>query len=141
MREIKMRKQNLSMVWIDYKKAYDVVPHSWIIDCWETVGINEKIRRLLTESMKSWRVELASGEENLGEVNIRRGIFQGGSLSPLLFVVCLLPLTHILREAAPGYPFASNTQKVNDLLFMDDQKLYASNEKSLESLIQTACLQ
>ena len=141
MREIKMRKQNLSMVWIDYKKAYDVVPHSWIIDCLETVGINEKIRRLLTESMKSSRVELTSGEENLGEVNIRRGIFQGGSLSPLLFVVCLLPLTHILREAAPGYPFASNTQKVNDLLFMDDQKLYASNEKSLESLIQTACLQ
>ena len=29
----------------------------------------------LLESMKSWRVELTSGEENLGEVNIRRGIF------------------------------------------------------------------
>ena len=87
--------------------------------------------------MKSWRVELISGEENLGEANIRRGIFQGDSLSPLLFAVCLLPLTHILRDAAPGYHFASNGQKVNVLLFMDDLKLYASNEKSLESLIQT----
>ena len=87
--------------------------------------------------MKSWRVELISGEENLGEGNIRRGIFQGDSLSPLLFVVCLLPLTHILRDAAPGYHFASNGQKVNLLLFMNDLKLYASNEKSLESLIQT----
>ena len=53
MREVKMRKQNLSMAWIDYKKAYDMVPHSWIIDCLETVEINEKIRRLLAESMKS----------------------------------------------------------------------------------------
>ena len=26
--------------------------------------------------MKSWQVELTSGEENLGEVNIKRGIFQ-----------------------------------------------------------------
>ena len=92
----KMRKQNLSMAWIGYKKAYDMVPHSWIIDCLETVGINENIRRLLPESMKSWRVELTSGEENLGGFNIRRGIFQGDLL---LFVVCLLPLTHILRDA------------------------------------------
>ena len=72
---IKMRKRNLSMAWIDYKKAYEMVPHSWIITCLETVGINEKIRQLLAESMKSWRVEMTSGEENLGEVNIRRGIF------------------------------------------------------------------
>ena len=134
-REVKMRKQNLSMAWIDYKKAY-MVFHSWIIDCFETVGINEKIRRLLAESMKSWRVELISEEENLGEANKRRGIVQGDSLSPLLFM-CLLPLTHILRDAAPGYHFASHEQKVNHLLFMDDLKLYARNEKSLESLIQT----
>ena len=59
------------MAWIDYKKHYDMVPHSWIINRLETVGINEKIRRLLAESMKSWRVELISVEENLGEVNIR----------------------------------------------------------------------
>ena len=75
--------------------------------------------------------------ETLGEVNIRQGIFQGDSLSPLLFIVCLLPLTHILRDAASGYHFASNGQKVIHLLFMDDLKLYASNEKSLESLIET----
>ena len=77
MREIKMRKRNLSMAWIDYKKADDIVPHSRIIDCLETVGINEKIRRLLAESIKSWQVELISGEENLGEFNIRQGIFRG----------------------------------------------------------------
>ena len=58
MREVKMRKRNLSMAWIDYKTAYDMVPHPWIIDCLETVGMNEKIRRLLAESTKSWRVEL-----------------------------------------------------------------------------------
>ena len=123
-----MRKQNLSMAWIDYEKAYDMVPHSWIIDSLETVETNEKIGRL--GEMKSWPVELIS-EEDLAEVNIRQGIFQDNTLSPLLFVVCLLQLTHILRDAAPGYHFASNRQKVYHLIFMDDLKLYASNEKSL----------
>ena len=72
--------------------------------------------------MKSWRVKLINKEENLGEVNNRQWIFQGDSLSPLLFVVCLLPFTHILRDAAPGYYFASNRQKVNHLLLMGDMK-------------------
>ena len=54
MREVKMRKRNPSMAWIDHKKAFDMLPHSWIIDCLETVGINKKIRRLFAESMKSW---------------------------------------------------------------------------------------
>ena len=106
-----------------------MVPHSWIIDCLETVGINEKFQTLLAESMKSWRVELTSGEENLGEVNIKPGFFQGDILSPLLFAVCLLPLAHILKDAASGYHFANNGQKVNHLLFIDDLKSYASNEK------------
>ena len=67
--------------------------------------------------MKSLRVELTSGEENLGEVNIRGGILQGDSLSPFLLVVFLLPLTYILRDTA----------KRCHLIFMDDLKLCASN--------------
>ena len=98
MREVKMRKQNLSMAWIDYKKAYDMVLYSWIIDCLETVEINEKIRRFLAESMKSWRVEFISRQENLGEVIVRQGIFQSDSLSPLLFIVMyVITYTYLKR--------------------------------------------
>ena len=46
--------------------------------------------------MKSWQVKFISGEENMGELNMRQEIFQGDSLSPLLSAVCLSPLTHIL---------------------------------------------
>ena len=31
--ESKTRRKNLAMAGIDYKKAYDMVPHSWIIKC------------------------------------------------------------------------------------------------------------
>ena len=40
-----------------------------------------------------------------GEVKIMRGIFQGDSLSPLLFVSVMISLTHILRKSKPGYEF------------------------------------
>ena len=31
------------MAWIDYQKAFDRVPHSWIIKSLELIGINNKI--------------------------------------------------------------------------------------------------
>ena len=33
LRDCKKRKTNLAMSWIDYRKAYDMIPHSWIMEC------------------------------------------------------------------------------------------------------------
>ena len=87
--------------------------------------------------MKDWRVELTCANESLGEVKIKRGIFQGDALSPLLFVITLIPLTSVLKKTKHGYEFAKNREKINHLLYMDDLKLYAKSEKELDSLIQT----
>ena len=70
------------MAWIDYKKAY-MVPHSWIIECLDLFGVAENIKSLLVNSMEKWKVMLYSGNSELGVVEIKRGIFQGDSLSPL----------------------------------------------------------
>ena len=68
---------------------------------------------------------------------IRRGIFQGDSFSPLLFVIALLPWTHVLRETGMGYQREKNGAKVNHLFFMDNLKLYGKNDKEIDSLIKT----
>ena len=132
-----MRKKNLAVAWIDYKKAYDMVPHSWIVECLGMVGVSEQIKLLLSERMKAWRVDLTCNNQSLGRVDIKRGIFQGDSLSPVLFVLCLLPLTLILHKSESAYRFPSTKEKINRVLFMDDLKLHAENEKGLESLVQT----
>ena len=72
--------------------------------------------------------------ESLREVDMRRGIFQGDSFSPLLFVIVLIPLSLILHETDLRYA-ASQNQKFNNLLFLDDLKLYAKRERELDSLI------
>ena len=68
---------------------------------------------------------------------IRRGIFQGDSFSPLLFVITLLPLTQILKESGMWYQLENNEAKVNHLLFMDDLRLYGKKVKETDSLIKT----
>ena len=58
------------MAWIDYKKAYDLVPHSWIIECLDLFGVAEDIS-LLVNSMEKWKIMLCSGNSELGEVEFK----------------------------------------------------------------------
>ena len=78
-KEVKSRNKNLAMAWIDYKKAYNMVPHSWIKECLDLFEVAENIKSLLVNSMEKWKVMLYSGNSELGEVDIKRGIFQGDS--------------------------------------------------------------
>ena len=76
-------------------------------------------------------VELNASGKTLGEVDIRRAIFQGNSSSPLLFVLCMVPLTWLLRRAKAGYECGNKGFKLNHLLFMDDMKLFAKTKNQI----------
>ena len=69
-----------------------MVPHSCIIESLDLFVVAENIKSLLVNSMEKWKVMLSSGHSELGEVEIKRGIFQGDSLSLLVFVLALIPL-------------------------------------------------
>ena len=80
-----------------------MVPHSWISECLEMIGVANNVQDFLHNSMESWKLELNASGEKLGEADIRRGIFQGDSLSPLLFILCMVSVTWLLRRAKACY--------------------------------------
>ena len=90
--------------------------------------------------MTKWKVELTSAGERLGEVKIKRGIFQGDSLSPILFVVALIPMSIVLNSMPVGYNLGKDRGNLNHLLFMDDLKLYSRKVEELDTLVQTVRL-
>ena len=116
------------MAWIDHKKAYDMVPHSWIITTLQMFGVADNVIDLISRSMTKWRTNLYSNGECLGSVKINRGIFQGDSFSPLLFVIALIPLTHVLRKRGMGYKLEKDGPMINHMLFMDDLKIFARKD-------------
>ena len=60
--ESKIRQKNLPVAWIDYSKAYDIVPQNWIINCLKMYKISHEVKSVIEKTMKSWRVKLTAGE-------------------------------------------------------------------------------
>ena len=71
----------------------------------------------------------------LTDVSINCGIYQGDSLSPLLFCISLTPLS-LLLDSLNGYQVTGSKQ-INHLLYMDDLKLFAKNDSQLGILLRT----
>ena len=59
--------------------------------------ISNNVKNLLQHAMPLWKVELTSNNQNFGIVAITRGIFQGDSLSPLLFIIGLIAQDQCIR--------------------------------------------
>jgi hypothetical protein len=89
LQECKSGGKKLSMAWIDYQKAFDRVPHSWIIKSLQLIGINNKVISFTKKVMKYWKTRMCLHAENklieTEDIKIQCGIFQGDSFSPLLF--------------------------------------------------------
>ena len=58
-------------------------------------------------------------------------------MSPLLFLLSLIPLTLVLRKAKAGYDLGGESGVTNLLLFMDNLKLYGKNKRQKETLVHT----
>ena len=67
-------------------------------------------------------------------IKIKRGIFQGDSLSPLLFCISLIPIS--LELSSSGYGYKIGTQWTTHLFYMDDLELCAKDDSELEGLLR-----
>lgn len=92
------RKTNLHVTWIDYKSNWDSLLYDWILKCLNMIEISDNIRNFVKHWMAPWTMQLTLNGENVGEVDIWWCILQGDSLSPLLWVIALIPLSNIRHE-------------------------------------------
>ena len=103
LKESKTRCKNSAVSWIYYKKAYNMVPRSWIIDCLKIYKTSDEVIKFSGETINNWRVDFKAGGKSLAEVKIQSGMFQGNALWLLQFVIATMLLNQILRKCTGGY--------------------------------------
>jgi hypothetical protein len=131
--EAKLHRKSLSVAWIDYRKAFDMVPHTWLRKVLKAINAPKVVRTIVDSLIPMWQthIELQTAE-GLARIPIRlkRGLFQGDSLSPLLFCLCVAPLSHALSKRR-GFSSEYQARAITHLMFMDDLKLYEENRGKL----------
>lgn len=140
-KQARKRLRNISVAWVDYRKAFDSIPHSWLLRVLRMHGIADNIITALEGLMKTWKtsLQIRAGDllETSDEIRIQRGIFQGDSLSPVWFCLALNPLSMLLNNTKYGYVIDKQQNiRTNHNLYMDDLKIYAASMEQLRRLLE-----
>ena len=137
--EVTKNRRNLTTAWLDYRKAFDSVPHSWIIETLQLA--KDKIIDVIKMLMSKWRTKLyLYGDKatiETSEIEYRKRVLQGDMLSLILFVLSVNPLSYILHKKE-GYKLGTGAKRCNlsNLFFVDDLKLYAIILEQLINLLK-----
>ena len=132
--QVKQQRKNLFLMWSDYRKAFDSVPHRCIIKALHLANVPVKVLNAILRLMELWatKVNLFAEGTNIEteSINYLTGVLQGDCLSLMLFILSVNPLSFML-SLLPGYNIGKrNSSKVNmaHLFFVDDLKTFAKNK-------------
>ena len=93
LKNYRRRFTKLTLAWIYYRKAYDMVHHSWIFGMCKNGWSDPEYNHLDREQYSKLEESVDIKPEVLGTVDIKRRICQGNSLSTILFVIIMIPLS------------------------------------------------
>ena len=89
-------KRNLSMGWVDAKKAYDSTDHGWVKAMMLMYRFPTWLCRAIQNLSRSWSTRIVTttrkGREVSDTTRFRKGLPPGDALYPRLFTVCLNPI-------------------------------------------------
>lgn len=131
--EVTKYRRNLLTIWLDYKKAYDSLPHSWVIESLILAKIPTPIINSIKQLISQWSTEMTLPTEDrtmlIGDIVYNKGLIQGDFLSVILFILSLNPLSFLLNKVK-GYkmgPEGKRDKHISHLFFVDDLKTYSPN--------------
>ena len=139
MTEVRKTRHNLFIIWLDYKKAFDFVPHEWLIYALKLAKVPPQLVSSIKHLLTQWCtvVHLDGENESITTdiIHFLKGIFQGDSLSVLLFILTVNRLSFLLRNLK-GYHYGTEkSSSVTHNVFVDDLKLYANNINTTKKLL------
>ena len=138
MRDAVLHKRNLFCYWIDVRKAFDSISHSWLIKFLQIHRFPRKLVLFFINTMSNWCVKILFSVEGVTLsrlIQLLNGILQGDSYCPGLYVLSMNVVSWVIRSTE-GYRLSTPlTSRITHTLFIDDLKGYAMTLQKLVFLL------
>ena len=137
----KRNKRNLSMAWIDVKRAYDSVDHKWLVEMMTVHQFPDWVGKMVSRLCATWNTRIVvtkkQGRETSDLIKFNKGLPQRDALCPRLFTICLNPAPAWQLKASEGYKLSKPiSAKITDLLFIDDMKVLAASAMKMTRVLK-----
>ena len=132
---------SMCAVKIDISKAFDSVQWPFLISVLEALSLPEKFILWIKKCTQLASFSVQINGELAGYFNSKRGLRQGCSLSPFLFVMCMQVLSKLLNKAVLegcfGYHPYCKDLTLTHLCFADDVLVFSDGKKSsIEGILE-----
>lgn len=121
--------------WYDFSKAYDSIHHWQLIRLINALPLPPGVIATLKAAVKRWSIVIQVGQSTTRPVRVARGVYQGDTVSPLLFI---LMTAGILQELVMSRTINRVTKGQHLILaFMDDIKVHAPTKEGVDVITET----
>ncbi|KAL9686487.1 hypothetical protein QQ045_023947 [Rhodiola kirilowii] len=130
---MKLEKRKALIIKLDFWKAYDSVSWEYLELVQRSMGFGEKWIDWMKECYSTARMAVLINGSPTKEFSMNRGLRQGDSLSPFLFLMAAEGLSKILNKAKEdgflsGIEWVKNGDRMTHLQFADDTVLFCNAE-------------
>ena len=123
----------LYLAFVDFKKAFDCVEWGAVWTQMATSGVHPTLIKMLMTMYEKTRTEIDVNGEMV-EVQIRRGVKQGDTLSPKLFNLVLRSVMDRIDWEESG--IRMNGELLRSIEYADDVLLFASNRTEIKQMLE-----
>jgi exonuclease III len=133
--DAKQHSNPIHVIFVDLQRAFDSVEIWTINEALEDHRVPKEFRQIIMSLYKDAKSAVIMPWGITEWFKISRGVRQGDTLSPLLFIIIMNTLLRKLEKANVGYKFATNPKlQVPGLAYADDLVLFANTRQDLNQL-------
>ena len=109
---------SVDVIYLDFQKAFDSVPHQRLIQKLSSFGVHGKILLWIKDFLRNRTQQVVLNGQKSGSILVTSSVPQGSVLGPLLFTMFVNDISSIV--SSPTFMFADDTKIFHFIKSSDD---------------------